>query len=181
MEIGNLGSLYLDDARFAASAMGIGKDALESGLTRSGASAGAGRPSFAELLEKSYGTSSPPPSSLLTPNFSPLLPPNSSLLPPNSSPLPPHSQKPAVDKTSRLYEQCEALETFLVKTLITGMRNTVQKSGLIDEGFAGKMYEDMLYDEYAKDFTKNAGFGLAELAYLELTGQRGRLLNSNPA
>jgi flagellar protein FlgJ len=45
---------------------------------------------------------------------------------------------------------------------------------LIDEGFAGKMYEDMLYDEYAQDFAKNAGFGLAELAYLELTGQRGK-------
>jgi flagellar protein FlgJ len=77
-----------------------------------------------------------------------------------------------IDKTDKLYEQCEALETFLVKTLITGMRNTVQKTGLIDEGFAGKMYEDMLYDEYTKDFTRNANFGLAEMAYLELTGQR---------
>jgi flagellar protein FlgJ len=83
--------------------------------------------------------------------------------------------KPVVDKKDKLYEQCEALETFLIKTLITGMRNTVQKTGLIEEGFAGKMYEDMLYDEYAKDFTKNAGFGLAELAYLELTGQRGKI------
>jgi flagellar protein FlgJ len=135
MEIGNLGSLYLDDARVAATSMGIGKNAL-AGNT----------PSFAALLEKSYGTSSTPPS----------------------------SQKPVVDKTSKLYEQCEALETFMVKILINGMRNTVQKSGFIDEGFAGKMYEDMLYDEYAKDFTKNAGFGLAELAYQELTGQRGK-------
>jgi flagellar protein FlgJ len=33
------------------------------------------------------------------------------------------------------------------------------------------MYEDMLYDEYAKDFTKNANFGLAEQAYLQLKGQ----------
>jgi flagellar protein FlgJ len=54
------------------------------------------------------------------------------------------------------------------------MRNTVQKSGLINEGYAGKMYEDMLYDEYAKDFAKNADFGMAEMAYLELTGQRGK-------
>jgi flagellar protein FlgJ len=82
--------------------------------------------------------------------------------------------KTYVDKTSKLYEQCEALETFLVKNLLTGMRSTVQKTGLIDEGFAGEMYEDMLWDEYAKDFTKNAGFGLAEQAYLELTGQRGK-------
>jgi flagellar protein FlgJ len=81
-----------------------------------------------------------------------------------------------VDKNSELYEQCLELETFLIKTLITGMRNTVQKAGLIEEGFAGKMYEDMLYDEYTRDFTRNANFGLAEMAYIELTGQRGKLL-----
>jgi flagellar protein FlgJ len=46
----------------------------------------------------------------------------------------------------------------------------------MDDSFAGKMYEDMLYDEYAADFTKNANFGLAELAYMELTGQRGKLM-----
>ena len=79
-----------------------------------------------------------------------------------------------IDKTSELYEQCLELEIFMVKTLISSMRNTVQKSGLIEEGFAGKMYEDMLYDEYAREFTKNANFGMAELAYLELTGQRGK-------
>ncbi|GHU22951.1 hypothetical protein FACS1894164_06340 [Spirochaetia bacterium] len=88
-------------------------------------------------------------------------------------------KKPVIDKSDKLYEQCEALETFLIKNLLTGLRNTVQKSGLIDEGFAGKMYEDMLYDEYAKDFTKNADFGFAELAYLELTGQRGTKIDRN--
>ncbi|MDR0562781.1 MAG: rod-binding protein [Spirochaetaceae bacterium] len=86
----------------------------------------------------------------------------------------PASKKPKIDKTDKLYEQCEALETFLIKNLLDGMRNTVEKSGFIDEGFAGKMYEDMLYDEYAKEYSKNAHFGLAELAYLELTGQRGK-------
>jgi flagellar protein FlgJ len=84
----------------------------------------------------------------------------------------PSRKSPYIDKTDKLYEQCLELETFLVKTLIGSMRNTIQKSGLIDEGYAGKLYEDMLYDEYARDFTKNAGFGLAEQAYLELTGRR---------
>jgi flagellar protein FlgJ len=87
------------------------------------------------------------------------------------------TDKARIDKTSKLYEQCEALETFLIKTLITGMRNTVQKTGLIDESFAGKMYEDMLYDEYAASFSKNTEFGMAELAYLELTGQRGKAIS----
>ncbi|MDR1566836.1 MAG: rod-binding protein, partial [Treponema sp.] len=85
-------------------------------------------------------------------------------------------KKIVIDKNDKLYEQCEALETFLIKNLLKSMRSTVQKSGLLDTGFAGQMYEDMLYDEYAKDFTKNANFGFAETAYLELTGQRGKLI-----
>ena len=87
------------------------------------------------------------------------------------------SKSPHIDKNDKLYEQCLELETFIIKTLIGSMRKTIQKSSLIDEGFAGKMYEDMLYDEYAKEFAKNAGFGLAEQAYLELTGQRGVKIN----
>jgi flagellar protein FlgJ len=120
-----------------------------------GQRAGGTNPSFAELLEKSLAAKPEQ----------------------NASPLPaPHSNKPVVDKTDKLYEQCEALETFLIKNLLSSMRNTVQKSGLIDEGFAGKMYEDMLYDEYARVYAKNAGFGFAEMAYLELTGQRGKVI-----
>ncbi|MCL2762148.1 MAG: rod-binding protein [Treponema sp.] len=84
------------------------------------------------------------------------------------------SRTVTIDKTDKLYEQCLELEIFMVKTLLSSMRSTIQKSGLIDEGFAGKMYEDMLYDEYARDLAKNANFGMAELAYLELTGQRGK-------
>ena len=66
------------------------------------------------------------------------------------------SAKQPIDKTDKLYELCLDLETFIIKNLLTSMRNTVQKSGLVDDSFAGKIYEDMLYDEYAKDFTKNA-------------------------
>jgi flagellar protein FlgJ len=84
-------------------------------------------------------------------------------------------ERPLIDKTDKLFEQCQALETFLIKNLITSMRSTVQKSELLETGFAGKMYEDMLYDEYAKEFSKNANFGFAELAYLELSGQRGKI------
>jgi flagellar protein FlgJ len=86
----------------------------------------------------------------------------------------PAPRKPVIDRSDKLYEQCLALETFLTKTLISGMRNTIQKTGLVDDSFAGRMYEDMLYDEYAKTYTENARFGLADLAYLELTGQRGK-------
>ena len=82
------------------------------------------------------------------------------------------SKSPAIDKNDKLYELCMELETFLIKNLIKGMRSTVQKSSLIDTGFAGEVYEDMLYDEYAKAYAKNANFGFAEMAYRELSGLR---------
>lgn len=79
------------------------------------------------------------------------------------------------DFDQKLYEQCEALEGFLIRNMLKGMRKTVVKSDLVDTGFAGEVYEDMLWDEYAKAYAEKADFGLAEMAYLELTGRRGRL------
>ena len=73
-----------------------------------------------------------------------------------------------IDKRDKLYELCLELETFLIKNLIKSMRGTVQKSKLIDTGLAGEMYEDMLYDEYAKVYAGKANFGFAEMAYREL-------------
>jgi len=81
-------------------------------------------------------------------------------------------KKTPIDKTDKLYEACMELETFLIKNLIKSMRSTVQKTGLIDTGFAGEVYEDMLYDEYAKSFAQNANLGFAEMAYRELAGIR---------
>jgi flagellar protein FlgJ len=80
------------------------------------------------------------------------------------------AKKTPIDKTDKLYELCMELETFLIKNLIKSMRSTVQKTGLIDTGFAGEVYEDMLYDEYAKTFSKNANLGFAEMAYRDLRG-----------
>jgi flagellar protein FlgJ len=174
MELGNISSLYLEDVRFGASSAGIGKNALR----RSGASGETGGPpSFSELLKKTYDETggdkkAPFPDKAAVPAY----PADPERYASPTSLLTSRSNEPVVDKAGKLYEQCEALETFLVKILLSGLRNTVQKTNLIDDSFAGKMYEDMLYDEYAKDLTRNTGFGLAELAYLELTGQRGKLL-----
>ena len=79
---------------------------------------------------------------------------------------------PAIVRDEKLYELCMELETIMVKNLIKSMRSTIQKSNLIDTGFAGEVYEDMLYDEYAKTFAQNANFGFAEMAYRELSGLR---------
>ncbi|GHU78646.1 hypothetical protein FACS189462_3660 [Spirochaetia bacterium] len=150
MDVGSLGAQYLDQNRFSLESLSIVRSNAAENSSVTGNS-------FADILTKAQNDESETfPSSIG--NF----------------------HKAKIDKTGKLYEQCEALETFLVKNLITGMRNTVQKSGLLDQGFAGEMYEDMLYDEYTRDFTKNANFGLADIAYLELTGQRGKLIADHP-
>lgn len=79
-----------------------------------------------------------------------------------------NSQKKTIDKTSKLYEKSMELESYFVKQMLSSMRNTVQKSGLGGNDFAGKMYDDMLWDEYAENMTKKAGFGLADQIYLSL-------------
>ena len=79
-----------------------------------------------------------------------------------------YGEKRTIDKTSALYEKSMELECFFVKQVLQSMKNTVHKSGLLKNDFAGKMYEDMLYDEYAVNFTKNAGLGLADQIYLSL-------------
>lgn len=88
----------------------------------------------------------------------------------------PASRFAVIDRDSKLFEQCVELEIFLVKNLVNSMRSTIQRSGLIGDSFAGQIYEDMLFDEHARNISQNANFGLAEMAYLELTGQRGRII-----
>jgi peptidoglycan hydrolase FlgJ len=78
-------------------------------------------------------------------------------------------QKGSIDKTSKLYEQALELESYFVKMMLSSMRETISKSELSGgNDFAGKMYNDMLYDELARDVTKSAGFGLADQVYLQL-------------
>lgn len=79
------------------------------------------------------------------------------------------SKKVEIDKTSKLYEKSLELESYFVKIMLSSMKNTVQKSGLMgNDSHASKMYEDMLFDELAVSMTKSAGFGLADQIYMEL-------------
>ena len=79
-----------------------------------------------------------------------------------------------IDKDSELYKQCLELEMFVVKNLVSSMRSTIQKAGLMEQGFAGDIYEDMLFDEYTRKLTENSGFGMAEQAYLQMSGVHER-------
>ena len=78
----------------------------------------------------------------------------------------PNVKSKTIDKTSTLYEKAMELEGFFVKQMLSSMRKTVIKSK--ENDFAQDMYEDMLFEEYATQMTKTAGFGLADQIYLSL-------------
>lgn len=74
----------------------------------------------------------------------------------------------AIDRASPLYEQCREFESIFVKMMLKEMRNSVEKSGLVDGGWAEGIFQDMLDDEYSKTITKTAGLGLADQVYRQL-------------
>lgn len=74
-----------------------------------------------------------------------------------------------IDKTSKLYEQALELESYFVKIMINTMKDTLKGNIFGKESYATKMYRDMMFDELSRTVTKNAGFGLADQIYLELS------------
>ncbi|RHX84562.1 rod-binding protein [Leptospira stimsonii] len=69
----------------------------------------------------------------------------------------------------KLYSASVEFESIFVKMMLTEMKKTVEKSGLIDGGHAEEIFEDMLYDEYAKNLSSNSSLGLAEQIYQSLS------------
>lgn len=68
----------------------------------------------------------------------------------------------------RLRQVSEDFEALMINQMLKEMRKTVDKSGLIDGGMAEQIFEDMLYDEYAKEFSKTKTFGLADIIYKQM-------------
>ena len=71
----------------------------------------------------------------------------------------------------KLRKACNDLESVFVNMMFKQMRSTVDKSGLIDAGFAEETYEDMLFENYADEATKGKGLGLGEILFKQLSRQ----------
>ncbi|AEJ61691.1 Flagellar protein FlgJ [Spirochaeta thermophila DSM 6578] len=70
----------------------------------------------------------------------------------------------------KLKEATEEFEALFVKMMVDQMRKGVPRSGLLEKNMAEEVFEDMLYDEYARLMAKSTRFGLAEMLYKELSG-----------
>ena len=71
----------------------------------------------------------------------------------------------------KLIDACFDMESIFVGKMLKEMRNTVHKNDWFHGGFAEEIFEDMLYDEYAKELSRNSNLGLANMLYKELSAK----------
>ncbi len=74
----------------------------------------------------------------------------------------------AEKEQKRLWDACIEMESLLVGRMMKEMRKTVEKTGWINGGHAEEIFEDMLYDEYSLDISRNSNLGLAKMLYEDM-------------
>ncbi len=68
----------------------------------------------------------------------------------------------------RLKEVSQDFEALLMNQMFKSMRQSVNKTELIDGGMAEDIFEDMLYDEYSKSFAKSRKLGISEMIFNQM-------------
>ena len=80
-----------------------------------------------------------------------------------------------IEKVSRDFE------SVFVNKLLSSMRKTIPKSGLLDS-FATDMFQSMMDEEMSKEMAKNKGMGMGEMIYNDLSNidrvSRGQAVQS---
>ncbi len=70
----------------------------------------------------------------------------------------------------RLYDAAEEFEAMFINMMFKSMRKNLKpENNLLHGGFRQEVFEDMLYDEYAKSVAKSDGFDLGKAMYEQLT------------
>ena len=82
-------------------------------------------------------------------------------------------KKPTRHDLAKIKESSQEFEAIFLESMLKSMRDSVQKSGLIDGGNAEKMYESMLDSEYAKQMSSQSMTGIAENIEKQLLASAG--------
>ena len=86
-----------------------------------------------------------------------------------------------VNSEKKIEKVSRDFESIFLHKLLTSMRKTVPKSGLLDS-FATDMYKSMMDEEISKEMSKNKGMGMGEMIYNDLSNinrvSRGQVLQS---
>ena len=78
----------------------------------------------------------------------------------------------AAAENEKLRQATVDFETLFIKQMLNSMKKTVNKSGLLDGGMGQEIFEDMLYDEYAKKIADTANLGISDMMFKQLSTQR---------
>ena len=69
----------------------------------------------------------------------------------------------------KLMDACHDMEAIFISKMLKEMRKNVEKGEWLNGGFAQEIFEDMLYDEYSKQMSRNSNMGLAKMLYEEMS------------
>jgi flagellar protein FlgJ len=69
----------------------------------------------------------------------------------------------------KLMDACHDMEAIFISKMLKEMRKNVEKNEWLHGGFAEEIFEDMLYDEYSKQISRNSDMGLAKMLYDEMS------------
>ena len=70
----------------------------------------------------------------------------------------------------KLLDVCYEMEAIFIGQMLKTMRKTVMETDFFGKSLARDIFNDMLYDEYAKVMAKSDEFGLARQMYKQLSG-----------
>ncbi|RMG36671.1 MAG: lytic transglycosylase domain-containing protein [Methanobacteriota archaeon] len=72
---------------------------------------------------------------------------------------------------TQLQKASEDFEALFVYFMLSSMRKTVMKSGLLDNGLGGEIYEAMLDQELSRTLAQHSQLGIAEVLQQQLSAQ----------
>lgn len=74
----------------------------------------------------------------------------------------------------KLFEASQEFQAIFLNQMLSAMRKTISKDNdLLSGGRTQEIFEDFLYDEYAKSMSKQPGFTLADEIYKQLSSNMG--------
>jgi flagellar protein FlgJ len=81
---------------------------------------------------------------------------------------------PETPPDSNLKAACEDMEALFIHHMLSEMRKTVAKSGLIDGGRSEEIYTSLMDAELAKEMAHSGGLGLSAILQDQLGGRMGQ-------
>jgi flagellar protein FlgJ len=74
---------------------------------------------------------------------------------------------------SKLKATCDDMEALFIHHMLSAMRKTVAKSGLIDGGRSEEIYTSLMDAELAQEMARSGGLGLSAILQEQLRGFSG--------